>query len=1020
MPVYQSDGPGVDTKGSSNTECLVLIHTHDRGKDNPSQAIDLSPYLTQVTCSQHLIGGGTASIDVPAIDHIEDIIAAGDIVNIYFNTNRSNENLYNRGRVRTFFGYVLSVAKSISVGGEGAKLTTYSIFCKDFSKCVRDTQIYNNEHLASQSFGGKENVVRADLGTNLAGIALLHRGIALQGTPRQIVIQNLMRFLGFGGQWALPLSYDEQLPGESSWKFEAVEGKHTIISSLQAVTMGVLSHIDNTDGALREKYIKAIVALSKAAVNKKKPISHLWDNVPTDLDPGIQAIIKKLKDKFKNLKYKLKGTTGRRSHINNTFFEIEGTDQKKMHTGIGSIAPTDKVTKDEQGLWKDIEAVTARVINEIEGVSKKTLRDGVDSFPKANQYAQPFDYPTHNDPVKTIFNILCLDYMESTKGYWANLSMMNYTGSLYTSLGVGANLSMNELIFDLRPTPKFRAAEKDGLGIPLMGAMPMVPAVVLRRKPFTNYKVPGSVLKDAQVGKHLVVGGYETNAASAGFDQLVINSGGAMGVGAATPVDGTMGVEKIKLILKNSGVNKSLIGLVQKTELKSVIPPTKKKKTKILVKDKTELAAWAKKVAELGEKAEKTGVNSNKDLVALFKKATSIGGGETVTAGFQLGKGTSESPILAKAALTSVVTLPRPIFRSPDGNRILKELDLSRTQYIFGVLSREKGKDLSSSKFFAFEAAGDAGVPYETHTVKPGTIRNYTGHLLTASTPSKHTTKRVALDSRSSMGSIGKIFTNKAKQLKKDELDEVNDMDWHVLDYMTLNPQDISGESYTRGDFGVVNFLEYFGKTLGGSEAQRLFLGVVMPIVTPISVYRFGVRVMSQTTDHVQALLTGNSEHLFEKNILLRWAILQDVWNQHNHELLAGSMSLRGMPGLRPGYRVDRPDINMSFYVEQVSHTWQYPGRLETQISVSHGQPMNKDSALDYYRPSPLEPAYKSERQNLGKIFKVSKFKQGGADITMPSPGTFTGKKYVGGQLDIKTRKNKPNESKPLKPKDKS
>ena len=178
-------------KSTTNTECVVLVHTHDRGAKNKSTALDLSSYITAVSTSQHITGGGMATITMPAVDHVEDLIAAGDIINIYFNTNRNDENIYNRGRVRTFFGYINSVSKSISVGGDGSSTTTYTIGCRDFSKAVRNTEIYNNEHLASQSRGGKKDVVRADLSTNLGGIALLNRGIALQGTPRQIVLQNL-------------------------------------------------------------------------------------------------------------------------------------------------------------------------------------------------------------------------------------------------------------------------------------------------------------------------------------------------------------------------------------------------------------------------------------------------------------------------------------------------------------------------------------------------------------------------------------------------------------------------------------------------------------------------------------------------------------------------------------------------------------------------------------------------------------------------------------------------------------
>ena len=87
MPVSPPDGPGVNTKGSSNTECLCFIHTHDRGPKFPSRKIDISQYLTSVAVNSHLNGGGSASLTMPAIDYIEDIFAAGDMINIYFNTN---------------------------------------------------------------------------------------------------------------------------------------------------------------------------------------------------------------------------------------------------------------------------------------------------------------------------------------------------------------------------------------------------------------------------------------------------------------------------------------------------------------------------------------------------------------------------------------------------------------------------------------------------------------------------------------------------------------------------------------------------------------------------------------------------------------------------------------------------------------------------------------------------------------------------------------------------------------------
>jgi hypothetical protein len=113
------------------------------------------------------------------------------------------------------------------------------------------------------------------------------------------------------------------------------------------------------------------------------------------------------------------------------------------------------------------------------------------------------------------------------------------------------------------------------------------------------------------------------------------------------------------------------------------------------------------------------------------------------------------------------------------------------------------------------------------------------------------------------------------------------------------------------------------------------------------------------------------------------------------------------MPGLRPGYRLDRPDRNLSVYVEQVNHNWNYPGALTTSISFSRGQPMSATDTLAYAPPSTDDPT-NTERQNLGKVFKTSEFTQKGKKVRLDIPGTFTGKKGVGRQLDTKPRSEEP------------
>ena len=518
-------------KSTTNTGCVVLVHTHDRGADRPSTALDLSPYITAVTTNQHITGGGIASISMPAVDHMEDLIGAGDIVNIYFNTNRNDENIYNRGRVRTFFGYIASISKSVSVGGDGTRTTTYGISCKDFSKAVRNTEIYNNPHLSNISQGSKRSVVRSDLSNNLGGIALLNKGIALQGTPRQIILQNLSRFLGFGGQWALPTSYDERL-ADSSWDFTVGDGNN--ITSLQAVLKKVTEEGDTTTQDELTGVLVGLVAKTADLIKAgtAASVSSLWDEiVPSNPGAnygadapgaGLSARVGRLKSRYKLIKYSLtKGVGTVPSHIGNTFFSVSGQTIDRKTT---SYRPTDKVStvsKDAQGLKQDLDEVITRIINEIATTNPSAVLDKLNNFPHANLYAQSYPSDANNTAVKTIFNILSLDYLEKVGGFWAKARVMNYQGTLMSALQVASNPTMNEFFFDLRPAANFKTADKDGLGVPIGGALPMVPAVVLRRKPFTNYKVSRKDIFNQGIDGEMVVGGF-TGAP----DQLLINSGG--------------------------------------------------------------------------------------------------------------------------------------------------------------------------------------------------------------------------------------------------------------------------------------------------------------------------------------------------------------------------------------------------------------------------------------------------------------------------------------------------------------
>lgn len=166
------------------------------------------------------------------------------------------------------------------------------------------------------------------------------------------------------------------------------------------------------------------------------------------------------------------------------------------------------------------------------------------------------------------------------------------------------------------------------------------------------------------------------------------------------------------------------------------------------------------------------------------------------------------------------------------------------------------------------------------------------------------------------------------------------------LDSVSIKITDIINSTLGRDDEEVINLLAF--NATGPGEMAVLWkyeLQDFSPIQTPVSIHRNGLRVREATTPFANFPASPQCrdssvtiDNLSTRKHLLRWQLLLDHWNQHNIEYLNGNMDLRGMPELRVGYRLDIPEQNMSYYVDQVSHNWSFPGALTTTVHVSRGQ----------------------------------------------------------------------------------
>ncbi len=191
---------GPDGVRRYHTTCKVLIHGH-----NSQNVLDVSQDVVSISTSKSTKGIGSAAIAVTPNKNYLNLVNANDYINIYFDLGD------NKGLTRTFFGLVDRIEENYAVDRLGKPTTTYHIISSDFQKIFEKTHIYFNPYLK-----GRDDLVGDVFGTsNIGGVALATKGVAVHGSPADIVQNLVVLMLGFGTQFSLPDSYNASPPFDS-------------------------------------------------------------------------------------------------------------------------------------------------------------------------------------------------------------------------------------------------------------------------------------------------------------------------------------------------------------------------------------------------------------------------------------------------------------------------------------------------------------------------------------------------------------------------------------------------------------------------------------------------------------------------------------------------------------------------------------------------------------------------------------------------------------------------------------
>ena len=161
------------------------------------------------------------------------------------------------------------------------------------------------------------------------------------------------------------------------------------------------------------------------------------------------------------------------------------------------------------------------------------------------------------------------------------------------------------------------------------------------------------------------------------------------------------------------------------------------------------------------------------------------------------------------------------------------------------------------------------------------------------------------------------------------------------LNGVAVEETEVTQEDFGKSDQDTRNWFRVHadGTYLGPEISTAAGVGVTYPS----AVARAGLRKFEQVTNAYAEfeIALVNSTNGIPSGLLQTWSETLAAWYANNDRLLAGSMTTRLRPDARIGRRLDytnkRTGEQLSFYIEGVTHQFQYPGASTTAFSLTRG-----------------------------------------------------------------------------------
>lgn len=930
------------------TRCKLRIDSHNGGSGQNAEPLWLHEDIKAVQCSKTLKGAGQATVTLTASRNFLNIIFPNDYINIYFDISDG------QGWTRTFFGFVDRIEESYEVDAQGRPTTQYHLVCTDFYKVFERTVLYFNPHL----YGRSDLEGSAFATPNIGGLALASAGVQATGSPADMVQNIILITLGFGSQFILPPSYRPELQDVmrrrraeyvqgrlSETAKQAIEDAGGNFEQLRQEQLAE-ARGEVEEASAEEQYDKL---LDQYGVDPKQ-----FGSKPSSEDLARAVADKKMRDLFKPSGDTRGNTAGRfvqgslnilegtASEISNildvldTFTFVERRSIDGFHDGVG-------VWQHQGPILSLLRTVSNEAINELFFDLRPLSDDGEGSIadePVAGRYTRVHDDVGGNeDPDGGPMGIT----------YVPAVVMREYPFSTIDGLDLR----------DVEVTLRASDGTKETVGIVSFGSI------------FSD--------EPNQPGRHVVsvpninwgdrANGSSTARAAKTLDVAVVSEKEIM-----KHQLGRSDNEHFNLFEFYSD---SLIGQDQRFYMHDLLPIT----TPIhIARHGLRVRSITTRFARFGASAlQKSNAPVSdeevEDLEEDFEgevpvadswgNIIDIDSSAVVTTGRQ-NKPTNyfEGQISSKYGYRLKATEkggPKDTWIFHNGNDVMGNV---------GTTVRAAANGIVVGSFSNGVLAGYGETIFIKHTEPDGTVYfTMYSHLSERLVAKKKTTSFA--DGFAEDVRAGGKFEPGPIVKKGDPIGLVGQTDSSTSGTFSSPPHchfeilPNSAQIYPSRNKAVTPNLPkddpeggyWTGENPKSLDPEAFYeeRGVTFQVFNPgddfdadnidddtddaVSSSRKGADVEELPDQASPKTTRGAVDTALTRSQIIRWALLQDHWYQHNLEYLSGRLDMRGAPEIRVGYRLDIDERDMSFYVEGVNHSWKYPDKMMTSLQVTRGQP---------------------------------------------------------------------------------